>query len=239
MIIVIVLFWRCSIRGKNEYYEESWSLTQSNALRGVAALMIILHHMVQSITRYGDIKKGPVTEWNSFGILFTSIFFFFSGFGLYKSYKTKENYLEGFLTKRLPKIILPFLVTNIIYLLTVSIDRISEVRHIFTSIFGFTLINTNAWFIVVLIILYVTFYFCFKKSKTESGAFAKLLIFTIIFVIMCLLLGHDNTSVNGHWFMGEWWYNTTLIFMMGLYFARFETKIKAFMKKWSRESWMC
>ena len=91
MIIIIILFWRCSIRGKNEYYEESWSLTQSNALRGVAALMIILHHMVQSITRYGDIKKGPVTEWNSFGILFTSIFFFFSGFGLYKSYKTKSG----------------------------------------------------------------------------------------------------------------------------------------------------
>ena len=232
MIIVIVLFWRCSIRGKNEYYEESWSLTQSNALRGVAALMIILHHMVQSITRYGDIKKGPVTEWNSFGILFTSIFFFFSGFGLYKSYKTKENYLEGFLTKRLPKIVLPFLVTNIIYIVTLySEDRISEVRHMFTSILGFTLINTNAWFIVVLIILYVAFYFCFIKSKTESGAFAKLLIFTIILILICLLLGHDNSNVNGHWFMGEWWYNTTLIFMMGMYFARFETKIKAFMKK--------
>ena len=232
MIIVIVLFWGCSIRRKNEYYEEAWSLTQSNALRAVAALMIILHHMVQSITRYGDIKKGPVTEWNSFGILFTSIFFFFSGFGLYKSYKTKENYLEGFLTKRLPKIVLPFLVTNIIYIVTLySEDRISEVRHMFTSILGFTLINTNAWFIVVLIILYVAFYFCFKKSKTESGAFAKLLIFTIILILICLLLGHDNSSVNGHWFMGEWWYNTTLIFMVGMYFARFEAKIKGFVKK--------
>ena len=232
VIIVIVMLWGCSIRGNREYYEDAWSLTQSNALRAVAALMIILHHMVQSITRYGDIKKGPVTEWSYFGILFTSVFFFFSGFGLYKSYKTKENYLEGFLTKRLPKIILPFLVTNIIYLLILfSDDRISEVRHIFTSILGFTLINTNAWFIVVLIILYVAFYFCFKKSKTESGAYAKLLIFTVCFILMCLLLGHDDSIVNGHWFMGEWWYNTTLIFMMGMYFARFETKIKGFMKR--------
>ena len=232
MIIVLVLFRGCSIRGKSEYYEEAWSLTQANALRAVAALMIILHHMVQSITQYGDIKKGPITEWNSFGILFTSIFFFFSGFGLYKSYKTKEDYLEGFLAKRLPRIILPFLVTNIIYLMTLfSNDRISEVRHVFTSVFGFTLINTNAWFIVDLIILYVAFYLCFKLSKTESGAFAKLLIFTVIFVFICLLLGHDNTNVNGHWFMGEWWYNTTLEFMMGMYFARSETKIKDFMKK--------
>ena len=231
VIMVVVLFAGCSIRKKGEYYEEAWSLTQSNAFRAVAALMIILHHMVQSITRYGDIKKGPITEWNSFGILFTSIFFFFSGFGLYKSYKTKDNYLDGFLAKRLPRIILPFLVTNIIYLLTLSVDRISEVRHLFTSIFGFTLINTNAWFIVELIILYVAFYICLKKTKTESAAFLKLFIFTIIFVIVCLLLGHDNTSVNGHWFMGEWWYNTTLIFMMGMYFARFEAKIKGFMRK--------
>ena len=231
LTIVIVLFAGCSIRKKGEYYDEAWSPTQSNALKAVAALMIILHHMVQSITQYGKIKKGPITAWNSFGILFTSIFFFFSGFGLYKSYKTKENYLEGFLTKRLPRIILPFLVTNIIYLLTLSVDRISEVRHIFTSIFGFTLMNTNAWFIVDLIILYVVFYLCFKKSKTESSAFAKMLTITIIFVIVCLLLGHDNTSVNGHWFKGEWWYNTTLIFMMGMYFARFEEKIKGLMRK--------
>ena len=231
LTIVIVLFAGCSIRKKGEYNDEAWSMTQSNALKAVAALMIILHHMVQSITRYGEIKKGPITMWNSFGILFTSIFFFFSGYGLYKSYKTKENYLEGFLAKRLPRIILPFLVTNIIYIVTLSVDRISEVRHIFTSIFGFTLINTNAWFIVELIILYVVFYLCFKKYKTESRAFAKLLIFTFFFIIMCLLLGHDNTSINGHWFMGEWWYNTTLIFMMGMYFARFEEKIKGFMRR--------
>ena len=88
LAIVIVLFAGCSIRKKGEYYDEAWSMTQSNALKAVAALMIILHHMVQSITRYGEIKKGPITVWNSFGILFTSIFFFFSGFGLYKSYKT-------------------------------------------------------------------------------------------------------------------------------------------------------
>ena len=231
VIIVIILLWGCRIRRKKEYFEEAWSLSQSDAFRAVAALMIILHHMVQSITRYGDIKKGPITEWNSFGILFTSIFFFFSGFGLYKSYKTKENYLEGFLEKRLPRILLPFLVTNIIYLITLSVDRISEVRHVFTSVLGFTLINTNAWFIVELIILYVAFYLCFKRSKTESGAFVKLLIFTVVFVFICLLLGHDNTGVNGHWFMGEWWYNTTFVFMMGICFARFETKIKDFMKK--------
>ena len=31
--------------------------------------------------------------------------------------------------------------------------------------------------------------------------------------------------------MGEWWDNTTLMFMVGMYFARFEAKIKGFVKK--------
>ena len=41
LTIVIVLFAGCSIRKKGEYNDEAWSMTQSNALKAVAALMII------------------------------------------------------------------------------------------------------------------------------------------------------------------------------------------------------
>lgn len=49
------------------------------------------------------------------GILFTSIFFFFSGYGLITSYLNKENYLDSFLIRRIPAVLFPFLITNIIY----------------------------------------------------------------------------------------------------------------------------
>lgn len=54
----------------------------------------------------------------------------------------------------------------------------------FTSLFGITLLNTNAWFIVELIILYIAFYFCFKKSKSERSALTKLTTFAILLVTL-------------------------------------------------------
>ena len=227
--IIFVLLFCSKISKKGVFSEDAWSLGQAKAMQAVAALMIILHHSVQTISNYGADPKGPITIWNSFGILFTSIFFFFSGFGLYKSYKTKEGYLDSFFRKRMPKILIPFMVTNILYLCSVSYGRIYETRHVFTSLFGVTLLNNNAWFIVELIILYIAFYFCFKKSKTERSALVKLTVFTVLLVGLSLFLCHDTSTVNGHWFMGEWWYNTTLIFILGIFIAKYEERARKIM----------
>lgn len=229
--VITILMWGAKLQRKDEYYEDAWSVAQSKSLQAVAALMIILHHTVQSITGYGSIWKGPVTMWNSFGYLFTSIFFFFSGFGLYKSYKTKEHYLDGFLKNRLPKILIPFMVANILYLIFASQGRVNEIRYVITSIFGFTLLNRNAWFVVELIFLYLAFYICMKKSSTEHAALIKLTVFTLILVTFSLLLGHDRSAISGHWFMGEWWYNSTLTFIMGFFVAKNEEKTKSIMMK--------
>ncbi len=229
--IMVVFLLHAGVDKKGEFSEEAWGLDQAKAIQVFAALMIILHHSVQVITDYGAEPKGPITIWNSLGILFTSIFFFFSGFGLYKSYKTKEGYLGSFFRKRMPKLLIPFMVTNILYLCTVSYGRIYETRHVFTSLFGITLLNNNAWFIVELIILYIAFYFCFRKPGSERAALIKLTVFAILLVILSLFLGHDTTAVNGHWFMGEWWYNTTLIFILGILIAKNEERIKRVMKE--------
>ena len=48
VIIVIVLFAGCIIRKKGEYYEEAWSLTQSNALRAVAISKNIWYNIISN-----------------------------------------------------------------------------------------------------------------------------------------------------------------------------------------------
>lgn len=227
--IVIILLIGLKLSPGKECFEDAWGLRQSKSLQAVAALMIVLHHLVQTVTEYGDVYKGPITEWNSFGVLFTSVFFFFSGFGLYSGYKKKEGYLNHFLRKHLPKLLIPFAVTNLIYLLVLAPGRVTSALDVFTSFFGLTLINTNAWFLVELIILYIAFNVCFSYAKNEDRAFVYLTIFTVIMTAVSLLTGHDNSSVNGHWFMGEWWYNTTLIFILGMAVAKNEDKLRDFM----------
>ena len=230
LLISVLFFAGCRFRKSGQFNEEAWTISQSRNIQAGAALMIIIHHTVQAITFYGNTRKGPITEWSSFGIFFTSVFLFFSGFGLYKSYRNKENYLNGFFANRLSRILIPFMLINLIYLIAFR-GRINEIRHVFTSILGLTLLNTNTWFIVELIILYIVFYVCFKKSATEEKALLRIFLSALVLVIFSGLMGHDYSEIGGHWFMGEWWYNTTLIFVMGLYVSRYEDSIKSFAKK--------
>ncbi|MBR6173655.1 MAG: acyltransferase [Eubacterium sp.] len=229
--IVTILVFGAGVKKKGEFSEKAWSLGQAKAIQAFAALMIILHHLVQTISSYGAVNKGPVTVWNSFGILFTSIFFFFSGFGLYKRYKAEENYLDSFLKRRFLKILIPFLFTNVIYLCTVSGGKISGVWQGITAIFGIPLLNVNAWYVIVLLLLYLAFYVCFRFIRSERAAMLCLTGFTILVIIGSLMLGHDSRAVNRRWFMGEWWYNTMFLFIVGMVVARNETRIRALMEK--------
>lgn len=70
------------------------------------------------------------------GILFTSIFFFFSGFGLIRSYEPKENYLDGFVRSKFQALFVPFMITNLLYVLIgLSQGRITDTLSFFTSVF--------------------------------------------------------------------------------------------------------
>ena len=229
--IVTILVFGAGVMRRGEFSHEAWGLGQAKALEAFAALMIILHHLVQTITNYGNVVKGPVTLWNSFGILFTTVFFFFSGFGLFKSYKTRENYLGTFWKHRLTKVLLPFLLTNVIYLCFVSGGKLSGAWQGVTAIFGTPLLNSNAWFVLEILLLYVAFYVCFRFIKFEWAAMLVVTLFTVLMITFSLLLGHDSTSVTRRWFMGEWWYNTTIFFVVGIFFAKYEMQVKAWMEK--------
>ena len=230
IIIFVILFAGADVAKKGEYTEDAWGLDQAKALRVFAALMVMLHHLVQTISQYGNVDKGPVTIWNSLGILFTSVFFFFSGFGLYKGYRTKPDYLKGFLRRRLLTIYIPFQITNILYLIVFWNSKVKGVGDAITSFFGLTLINSNAWFVVELLLLYIAFFICFRYARSEKTAIICLTGFTVFMVVGSLLLGHYNSPVR-HWFRGEWWYNTTLIFILGILVAKYESRVKAFLMK--------
>lgn len=230
---IIVFLFHAKLETGTTFREEFWSLQDAKIMEGMAAIFIILHHLTQYVTDYGATEKGFITGMNSVGILFTSIFFFFSGYGLFVSYQTKKGYLEQFLRRRLPPVLIPFMLTNLIYTFTLgaSSGRIQGARNLFTSILGFTLINTNAWFIVEILILYMAFYMIFRKCKNDKQGILWMTLLVCVMIAGSLLLKHDTSQINGHWFMGEWWYNTTILFVVGMAFANWKKPIVEFLKR--------
>ena len=232
-LLLVLLFAGAKIRKKGEYSEDLFSLDTSKNLQVIAAFGVLLHHLVQHVTRYGDINKGPITIFNSFGILFTSIFFFSSGYGLVTSYLSKENYLKDFFLKRYTKLLVPFAITNVIYLMPLGLaeGRIHTWVDTLMALFGIALMNTNAWFIVEILIFYLVFFLSFKFIKNKRNSIIAITIFTFVLVTVSLFLGHDHTYIGGMWFMGEWWYNTSLLFPLGLIVGFNKDRIIKFLQK--------
>ena len=236
VLYLLFIFAGSKVAKRGEYAEEPWNRQQSLMIQALACIGVVLHHVTQEVTGYGVMDKGPITIFNSIGILFTSLFFFFSGYGLIISVRTKEAYLKTFLWKRLPVILIPFWTANIIAVLVrmFYMQIPMDTKDIIQYVLGLVLINGNGWYIVEIFFLYLAFFLIFKACKNQKIALVLLSIASLIPIIIGLHSGHDTSTMGNHWFKGEWWYNSTIVFVMGIWVAHFKDRIITFAKKYYR-----
>jgi len=223
--LFIILFYRVSVCKENDWQEDSLSLSHSKDLLGYFAIMIVVHHTVQNLIQNKGIDVGIMSIFENMGVCFVGGFFFFSGYGLIKSYRGKSRYLEGFFQKRILKIIIPFYIVNTFFVIVENLMGLIEKQELPLCIAGIFMANDHMWYLIEIILLYSLFYINFSKSKTEETAFLKMFIQIIAIIVISLLIGHGP-----FWFQGEWWYNSTLLFFVGMLIARFEKTVVDFAK---------
>lgn len=227
VLLVIILIAGVKFAGFKKCHEDFISLKQSKAIQGICAILIIVHHLAQRL-QYAK----PLQMFLDAGILFVGIFFFCSGYGLIKSLRQKPDYLNHFLKKRLVTVLVPFYVVNLVFLAYAfatgafsSLKGVELVKELFFRITGIKLLNSNAWFIVVITLLYIGFFIFFRFLK-ERLAYVLMLLYIVGMLVLGLYIDHGEW-----WFQGEWWYNTTFLFYIGMLFARFEKPLANGMKK--------
>ena len=227
----------------NSFNSDFLSIRATKSLQGLAAFGVLCHHISQTEILQ---KSGEIQAFKEVGFLFTGIFFFVSGYGLLKSLDTKRDYLNGFLKRRCVPIIVSFYAMNFLYIIWHLILRTPmSAGEWICKVLGIALLNDNAWFVPVILILYVAFYFAFKKAKNRRRAFAMIFIVVAAQIAAFLFLRHFPWwRVPGAfsmcawwerpcelWFEGEWWVNSTICFLLGMIFAQGERKIFAFVSK--------
>ena len=229
IILLIVTFYGAKAAKKGLVSDTFINLDQANGIQAFSSIAIILHHLTQQITVYGQRPKGPVTLFNYIGYLFTAVFFFFSGYGLIFSVGSKPDYLKTFLRRRLPSVLVPFWIINtfgVILTCIFSSRKLSAVE-IVSDITGITLINGNGWFIIEIVLLYLIFFVLFRFIKNRDVATALLCLATVGVIIFSFCQGHDPDGSKTTWFKGEWWYNSTITFAFGVLFARIKDRFTA------------
>ncbi len=218
-LLFVFLFWRAKLYGKKDWNEEVMSLSQTKALQGFCAICIMLHHIGQKTSApwlKSEVVVHGLDVFVPIGYFFVGIFLFCSGYGLYKSYKAKPNYLQGFFGRRALPLILAFVSTSLIF----AFVRLQMGSPIGIMEFIGLQVHPYAWFVITLLYLYLSFYLVFRYCKNEKVAV------WIMGLAILLYIGYCD------WFVyGTWWYNSVILFGIGLLFARHEDAIFKHIKK--------
>lgn len=231
-ILAVILLIGVKQAGRGVWRETSLSLHSSKGLLGFCAVGIMLHHMSQTIY-FAKEDPGILLFMVDIGVCFVGMFFFFSGYGLYSSLRDKPDYLKGFLRRRLPTVLVPFYMCNFVFILGSYLFGYKfKEGELVPYLTGAILMNSQMWYIVEILILYLLFYLVFRLIRNRNAACAVYFILTLILIGFSLRLGHDTTTpTQGLWFHGEWWYNTTLLMPAGILFAKWEKQILGFIRK--------
>lgn len=230
ILLVLLLLWGVKVHGPKTWNEEFLSLSGTKVLQGFFALCILLHHTAQKTAASWIglmfYRKG-LDFFVPIGYLFVGIFLFCSGFGLYKSFKTKPDYLKGFFKRRILPLILAFYSTGIIFLIVrILMKQDMSKGQFWIYLSGLQMPNPNAWFVVALPLFYLGFYLAFRFVKNENLALILSSMVVVAYIITGLYQYHHDW-----WLGGEWWYNSAHMFIVGLWFAKFESGIIKHVKK--------
>lgn len=146
IMVLIVLFLAFELLYKAEYTPDAIHLfdkQNSNAMRGFWCLIVILVHIpVAYQNRIQDML-------GSFAYIGVTFFFMTSAYGLRLGIEKDPNSIRHFWRKRLPKLLIPMFLVNVVSLIV----RLIEGKGISLR----TLININGW-VQWLLVCYVIFW---------------------------------------------------------------------------------
>lgn len=185
-------------------------------VRGICTLTVILHHLSQEC-RTEELFQMVFTQM---GLLAVAMFFFYSGFGLMKSFLSRKNYRKQFLSKR----VLPILITYAGFILLYWIvDALLGDLHtpgeVLVSLVNGSPIVTDSWYVITVAVFYLVFYALMGLRK-PGAILVGSLIWCGAWIGFCSLAGFE-----------AYWYNGVLCLSLGIWAAMAEEPLKKLLKK--------
>lgn len=218
VIISVITFkpadnWKC--------HKDYLSVSNCNILKGVFAVVIIMHHIAQRTT------EGFVIDWfKDAGYLAVGVFLFISGYGLTWKCIEDEKYLNGFLKRRVLSVAKPFAIVYLLTFIAYSINRgkILDVSELYiVNAQGDTFVQSS-WFVIVILAIYLIFYIITKLIGIKRMGFVIVVMTSIVIVWIFLCINHFG--------FGNWWCNTSLCFVMGMLWAKYKNKIEKVLQRY-------
>lgn len=196
--------------------DEYLSLGAGKSVRGLFALVVVFHHLA---LRADGLLLAPF-RW--LGFLAVAVFFFYSGYGLQKSFLTKPGYKNGYLLRRVPTVLFPYVAVVLLYwIFFLLVGESMTPAAVWDSFATGYPIAKNTWYVLVIIVFYVVFWLlmvvcCGRADLMIAGA----CLWFLVHVAVCGLLGFPN-----------WYYMTAPLLIVGMVWATCEKRILSLFMK--------
>ena len=199
------------------------SFNQTKCFLGFCAVIIVFHHISQdtcaSWLNPKYIRHG-LDIFVTAGYPMVAMFLFCSGYGLYKSAKSKPDFFKRFIPVRIIPILIPTVLTMLVYIffrcwrnIPLDIDPPFAVN-------GHETWHPYIWYVPCIILLYILFYIGFGLFKKDWIGILVVAIGTIGYILFCIKLRY-----------GTWWFNTSHMFLVGILVSKYEDKFFESCKK--------
>lgn len=212
LILLISLFG--VKKRENDYF---LSIDQGNALKGVAALLLVIVHIRERL----EIVPVAYKALAAGGYLLVSIFFFYSGYGISKQTGEKEKYVLERLPKRIIYLIKLIIISEIVYYFVdvFIFERQFNALDMIKCIFGITMLNGALWTIVAMLIIQIAYYIGYRLGGVKNSV-----VLAIIGCGVYILI----TAIRGR---GAWEMQSCCAFILGSFVAVHEEYFCSKIKK--------
>ncbi len=180
----------------------------SGRYRGFFALAVILHHMAQRVN-----AKGLLWIYFDAGFLAVAMFFFYSGYGFMKKGIRQR---EGFFRKRLPRLLIPYVIAMAVYWVLYCLA--GDVKSL-ASLLGEHFHNESGisflWYVFAYLAWVLFLGISLRLMKKDRQMIFAAGVFALGFTVFGLLVMPDFF----------WVYDTVIMIPLGCAWAYYEDRI--------------
>ena len=211
-LLLIMLLLVCLWGIRLGHHEDFLSPAFTTSVKGVFTFLILFSHArgyIQLSASWIDSWYGIFQDY--MGQLIVAMFFFYSGYGIWISFKRKPHYEKRFFKNRILKILLHFDIAVLLFILVqLFIPKTYSVREYLLCWVGFESVGNSNWFIFVILCLYLIANFgMWVHRKLGRYGITTVLILTAA-LWLALRLGLCKES---------WWVDTMAVFPLGMLVA--------------------
>lgn len=209
LLTAVIVLFGCKICKLKKFNEDYLSLENTLPLRGTLSIFIVIYHIS------GHMKHTTLLNaFSQIGYLIVAIFFFLSGYGLYYGYKNKNNYMKGFLLKRLPVVLIPYIIVTAFQgVCLIFMGESIKISDFFASLLGYRMFDETTWYICMLTVLYIVFYLSFRFLSENKSTVVFIILFLLVLTVFMVLPLEAK------------WTRSIIAFPLGVMWCKYKNKI--------------